>query len=195
MVMLVGSTGLRRSEMFALRWSDIDLATMQVSVTRAVGAQLLRRVKTLASRKSVPLNACVCAVLADWRNESPYCSDDDFLFPSIRLNGKKPLTPDMVLTKIIRPALLAAGVTDKVIGWHSFRYSLASNLRSMGIDVKVAQELLRHANSHITLDIYTRAVSADKREVSEKQIEILMEKVAVPEPSYRSVPAALEASL
>ena len=82
-----------------------------------------------------------------------------------------------------------------MIGWHSFRHALASNLRSMGIDVKVAQELLRHANSRITLDIYTHAVSADKREASKKQIEMLMGKVAVPEPSYRSVPAALEASL
>jgi len=41
----------------------------------------------------------------------------------------------------------------KVIGWHSFRHSLATNLRSMGVDVKVAQELLRHANSRITLDL------------------------------------------
>jgi integrase len=181
--------------MFALRWSDIDMTTMQVSVTRAVVRNHFGDVKTPASRKPVPLNAFVCAVLANWRSESPYCSDDDFLFPSIRLNGKKPLTPDIVLTKIIRPALVAAGVTDKVIGWHSFRHSLASNLRSLGIDVKVAQELLRHANSRITLDIYTHAVSADKREASEKQIEMLMGKVAVPERSYWSVPAALEASL
>jgi integrase len=65
----------------------------------------------------------------------------------------------------------------------------------MGIDGKVAQELLRHANSRITIDIYTHAVSADKREASKKQIEMLMGEVAVPEPSYRSVPAALEASL
>jgi integrase len=109
MVMLVGSTGLRRSEMFALRWSDIDLETMQVSVTRAVVRNHFGDVKIPASRKPVPLNAFVCAVLANWRSESPYFGDGDFLFPSIRLNGKKPLTPDMVLTKIIRPALVAAG--------------------------------------------------------------------------------------
>ena len=65
----------------------------------------------------------------------------------------------MVLNKIIRPALLRAGIKGKKIGWHSFRHSLATNLRSMGVDIKVAQELLRHANSRITLDLYTRAVS------------------------------------
>lgn len=68
--------------------------------------------------------------------------------------------PDMVLKKIIRPALKLVGI-NKVIGWHSFRHSLATNLRSLGVDVKVAQELLRYANSRITMDIYTRAVSAE----------------------------------
>ena len=94
--------------------------------------------------------------------------------PSVRLNGTKPLTPDMVLKKIIRPALERAGVKGKVIGWHSFRHSLATNLRSLGVDVKVAQELLRHANSRITMDLYTQAVSADKRIASDRQIELLM---------------------
>ena len=53
----------------------------------------------------------------------------------------------MVLNKIIRPALREAGIVFKTIGWHSFRHTLATNLRSRGVDVKVAQELLRHANS------------------------------------------------
>ena len=78
------------------------------------------------------------------------------------------------MNKIIRPLLAEAGIMGKTIGWHSFRHSLATNLRSMGVDVKVAQELLRHANSRITLDLYTRAVSTDKREESGKQIEMLM---------------------
>ena len=68
-------------------------------------------------------------------------------------------------------------------------------MRSMGIDVKVAQELLRHANSRIKMDFYTHAVSADKREASMQPIQMLMGKVAVPEASYRSVPAASELSL
>jgi integrase len=174
MVMLVGSTGLRRSEMFALRWSNIDMERMQVTVTGGIVRNHLGSVKTKASGKPVPLHGVVCAVLNEWKGTSPYPGDEDFLFPSIRLRGTRPVMPDMVLKRVIRPALIQAGITGKVVGWHPFRHSLATNMRSMGVDVKVAQELLRHANSRITMDYYTQAVSADKRLASGRQIEMLM---------------------
>jgi site-specific recombinase XerD len=74
-------------------------------------------------------------VLNEWRRESLYDGDDDFVFLSIRLLGKFPLMPDTVLQKLNRPVLVSAGITGKVIGWHSFRHSLVTNLRSMGVDV------------------------------------------------------------
>jgi integrase len=174
MVMLVGSTGLRRSELFALRWSNVNMEVMQITVTGNVVRNHFGKIKTKASAKPVPLHSSVSGVLNDWRRTSPYPGDEDFVFPSIRLEGKKPVMPDMVLKKIIRPALIRAGITGKVIGWHTFRHSLATNLRSMGVDVKVAQELLRHATSRITMEIYTQAVAADKRLASGRQIEMLM---------------------
>ena len=82
--------------------------------------------------------------------------------------------PDGVLKKFIRPALERAIITGKKSGWHTFRHSLATNLRSLGVDVKVAQEQLRHANSRTTMDLYTHAVSADKRSASQRQIELLL---------------------
>jgi hypothetical protein len=80
-----------------------------------------------------------------------------------------------LLKKIIRPALKRAGIEGKAIGWHSFRHSLATNLRSAGVDLKTAQELLRRANSRITLDVYTRAISATKREANNRVMEMVFE--------------------
>jgi integrase len=174
MVMLAGSTGLRRSELVALTWSDIDLELMQIHVRRSCVRNHFGDTKTEASRKPVPLHPSVVKCLAAWRAESPYAGDDDFIFPSLRLEGKQPLSPDTLLKKVIRPALKRAGIKDKSIGWHSFRHSLATNLRAAGVDLKTAQELLRHANSRITLDVYTRAISATKREANDRVMQMML---------------------
>jgi hypothetical protein len=64
-------------------------------------------------------------------------------------------------------------LTTLAIGWHNFRHSLATNLRAMGVDMKVAQDLLRYANARTTLDIYTRAVSQQKRDANAKMVEMI----------------------
>ena len=45
------------------------------------------------------------------------------------------------------------------IGWHTFRHTYSSMLRQLGVDVKVQQELLRHADAGTTLNLYTEANS------------------------------------
>jgi integrase len=175
MVMLAGSTGLRRSELVALTWRDMDLELMQVNVRRSCVRNHFGDTKTEASRKPVPLHPSVVKCLQAWQKDSPYPGEDDFIFPSIRREGKQPLSPDTLLKKVIRPAVIRAGIVGKAIGWHSFRHSLATNLRAAGVDLKTAQELLRHANSRITLDIYTRAISATKREANNRVMTMVLE--------------------
>ena len=184
MVLLAGTTGLRRSEFVALTWADVDTEKMEIRVTRSCVRSRIGKTKTEGSAKPVPLHAVVLAALLEWRAESAYKSDEDFLFPSICKNGTQPITPDMVLKRWIRPALARAGVTEKVIEWHSFRHTLATNLRSLGVDVKVAQALLRHANSPTILDLYTHAVSSQKHEATRRIVELLLPSgTGVPKPS------------
>jgi integrase len=170
MVLLIGSTGLRRSEMIALTWSDLNLRTMEVNVLRSCVRNRIGKTKTDASCRPVPLHPVVLNALLEWRQQSCYAADLDFLFPSVRFKGNKPLSPDSILEKCIRPALARIGVIGKRIGWHSFRHSLATNLRALGVDIKVAQELMRHSSCRTTLDVYTRAVDQQKREASLKVV-------------------------
>jgi integrase len=174
MVLLAGTTGLRRSELIALTWQDVNFDTLEISINKSCVRAQIGVTKTAASAKPVPLSPQVASALREWSKVTPYKRPGDFLFPSLRANGKIPVWPDMILQKVIRPAAKEAGITGKVIGWHTFRHSLGTNLRFLGVDVKVAQELLRHANARITLDLYTQAVSSQKREASAKVVEMLL---------------------
>lgn len=174
MVLLAGSTGIRRSEMIALTWSDLDTIRMEVNILRSCVRNRIGKTKTESSCRPVPLHPLVLHALLEWRAKSSYAEKLDFLFPSPRFKGKRPLSPDCILEKSIRPALAAIGIVGKRIGWHSFRHSLATNLRSLGVDIKVAQELMRHSSCRTTLDVYTRAVDQQKREANKKVVELMV---------------------
>jgi hypothetical protein len=53
---------------------------------------------------------------------------------------------------------------------------VATNLRAAGVDLKTAQELLRYANSQITLNVYTRAISATKRETNNRVMTMILDE-------------------
>src|ERR1017187_9222349 len=109
MVMLDGSTGLRRSELIALRWRDIDFQLMQANVTHSIWHNVEGDTKTEASRKPVPLHPFVIEELQQWKSATLYRSNEDFLFPSVVKNGTQPLTPDMIVRRHIPPALNRIG--------------------------------------------------------------------------------------
>lgn len=162
MAILAGCMGLSRSELIGLKWADFDWTAGTLTVQRGVVHNHIGNTKTQARRKPVPLAAEVLAVLRQWRSLTPYCSEKDWVFASPTMNGKQPIWPDSVLTRIIKPAAKTAGLTKR-IGWHTFRHSYSTLLRANGTDIKVQQELLRHSNVQTTLQIYTQAVSEQKR--------------------------------
>ena len=92
--------------------------------------------------------------LLSWRRQRIYSSNDDYVFASETMRGKQPYWPDNLMKRHIRPVAKAIGIHKK-IGWHTFRHSFGTLLKANGEDVKTVQELLRDANSRITLDAYT----------------------------------------
>jgi integrase len=172
LVMLVAITGLRRSELLGLKWSDIDFERLEISVTRAVFRQVVGPCKTEASKRPLPLDAWVAQELYSWRQQSEFPRPEDWVFASSSMEGKQPWWPDAILQNYIQPAAKRVGIT-KQIGFHTFRHTYSTLLKANGEDVKTVQELLRHASSQITLDIYTQAVSPAKRQAQTRIVKML----------------------
>jgi len=60
------------------------------------------------------------------------------------------------------------------LGWHAFRHTYSTLLNEHGTDVKVQQELLRHADIRTTMNIYTRAVPERLRKANSKLVRLLL---------------------
>jgi integrase len=173
LALLDAATGLRVSELLALRWSDVDFENLELNVTRSIWHQVVGNCKTEASAKPVPMDSYMAEDLLRWRRQSDYASDDDFVFASETMKGKQPYWPDNLMKRHIRPVARANGI-NKNIGWHTFRHSFGTLLKANGEDVKTVQELLRHANSRITLDVYTQALSTNKRAAQSKVVKMMV---------------------
>jgi integrase len=72
MVLLAGSTGLRRSEMIALTWADVNATTLEVAVLRSCVRNRFGSGENNASRRPVPLHPLVLESLVEWQRESLY---------------------------------------------------------------------------------------------------------------------------
>jgi len=112
-----------------------------------------------------------------WREASPYRKDEDWVLASPARDGRNPLWLGTALQRHIRPAAHAAGIIKR-IGWHTFRRSLATLLATKGEKVKVVQELLRHANASITMELYQQADQDEKRAAQAHTSELFVLKQA-----------------
>jgi integrase len=172
MVFLDAATGLRRSELFALKWGDVEFENLQIVVQRSIYRNVVGNCKTEASKKPVPMDPILAAELWAWKQASSYNQSYDWVFASPRSKGNNPYWPDIVLSRIVRPAVVRAGI-QKHVGWHTFRHSFSTLLIANGENVKVAQELMRHANCRSTLEIYSQARIQAKRGAQQRVIQMI----------------------
>ena len=161
-VLIAAVTGLRRSEIRGLKWSNFLIEELWLKLKRGIVRKDQTRLKTEGSRKGVPLIQDLADAVMEWRRVCLYKADDDWVLASPEMNGDSAVWLDVMMDNYIKPAATAAGIT-KTIGWHTFRRSLASILAAKGEQVKVVQELLRHSNSAITKDLYQQAGADAKR--------------------------------
>jgi integrase len=161
LVLLAASTGLPQSEMFGLKWSDIDFAQRNMYVTRSIMYGVVGPCKTESSQRPVPIHPILTEALLHWKKSACYAQPNDWFFASKRYRGRRPIWGQAILRKYIRPVAEKVAI-ERRFGWHTFRHTYSTLLRSVGAEFKVMQELLRHSTLRSTLDVYTQAVTPAK---------------------------------
>jgi integrase len=169
MVLMAGCLGLRISEILGLRWGDIDWGDLTILIQRSVVQGIVYETKTEASRKPMPIDSQIAESLLRLQRRAAYVGPEDFIFPN---SSGGPRWNGIMLTDHIKPAAERAGIGK--IGWHTFRHTFSSLLHQAGTGLAAQKELLRHADIQTTMNIYTQAVSADKREAVQQVVRTLL---------------------
>lgn len=173
LVLLAASTGLRQSELFGLKWRDINFVDKLIYVTRSIVCGVVGPCKTESSQKPIPVHPLMIETLLKWKEHQPYRKPDDWVFASKRYRGRKPFWGQAILRKFILPRARELGVVKR-FGWHTFRHTYSTLLRSVGTEFKVMQELLRHSSLRSTLDVYTQAITPSKYAAQEAVMSLVM---------------------
>jgi len=167
-------TGMRRGELLSLRWSDIDFQRniLQVlhTVDRFAGHGYVEgEPKSAAGVRSIRLPAFLVDMLKQHRAEQlvrksrvKIWEERDLVFPNSRGGYLHPNH----LGEAFRTLLEQAGLP--AIRFHDLRHSAATILLSMGVNIKVIQEMLGHSDISITLRVYGHLLPSMQQEAVDK---------------------------
>jgi integrase len=173
MVLVAACLGLRASEIMGLQWRDFNWEDLTVLIRRGVVNGRAGDTKTEASQKPLPIDPRLACSLKELWKGSSYKSPQDWVFSN---RAGRPRAQQDILRRHLRWAALRAGIGK--IGWHTFRHSYSTMLRGAGTDIKVQQELLRHATIQSTMNIYTQAVAEQKRIANSVVVGALFNEIA-----------------
>lgn len=159
MVRIAAYTGMRRGELLALQWRDIDFAGSKIVVRRAIsGGEISDSTKSRRFR-DVGLSAQAAAALDRVSRRGDFTSPDDFVFCS-RVGGR--LDGPAFYRRFVR-ARNAAGLRPLHV--HHLRHTFGSLLVAAGIDLATVQAAMGHS-SITTTNRYLHARPA--HEVADK---------------------------
>lgn len=176
--------GMRRGELIALEWSDLDFKNNAISITKSTGIvdgkPYTKEPKTRSSIRMISIPASVMKVAHEWRMEQlryrmaigSQWEGADHVF--IQWNGKQmyPSTPYHAFKRIIhRYNETVKNDSDKLpdIPLHGLRHTSATLLISQHVDVRTVSGRLGHAQTSTTMDIYSHAL----KELDEKAADAL----------------------
>jgi integrase len=163
--------GLRVSEILGLKWKDIDWEGLRLAVRQAYVYGQEGELKTQASQRWMPLDRLLAEKLREHKKKfASFASCEAWVFANPETG--QPYWPGRIQENWLVPAAQKAGIGR--IGWHTFRHSHSTLLHALGVDLKVQQELLRHADVRTTMNIYTQAVPSALREANSKVVRLVL---------------------
>lgn len=173
-LVVAAATGARRSELVALRWSDVDVEAGTVAIARGVvsgpDGLVEKDTKTHASRR-VSLDAGTVGALADHREQMRVraqafrveLADDAFVF-SNAVDCTEPWFPDSV-SRAFKRLCDREGLTG--VRLHDLRHFVATQLLSAGVDVRTVAGRLGHRNAATTLNVYAHFLQQADRDAAD----------------------------
>ncbi len=162
MVGLAILSGLRRGELFALRWRDVDETGRLLTVREAIYDGVVSTPKTDAGRRQIPLSATALALITEWKAHAYTSEPDAFVFSTRKGH---PLAPNNVLRRVVFPACKSRELPRAT--WLTFRRTYASWSHDKGVSGKVVAQLMGHANVDTTLNVYTQVLDGSVRTAME----------------------------
>jgi len=163
MVGLALLSGLRRGELFALRWRDIDEEARVLKVREAVYDGAFDVPKTDAGRRQVPLSEAALRFIGEWKGHAGKTEAESLVFST---RTGKAISPNNVLRRAIFPACEALGLPHAT--WLTFRRTYSSWCHDKGVPSKVIAQLIGHANVDTTLNVYTQVLEGALRSAAER---------------------------
>ena len=173
-VAFAGWLGPRVSEIFGLKWQDLDPQNGTVSFRRGFVQGRITPLKTEASRTHLPLPDELMDLLRQWRSITPFDKPDDWIFASPYTKGKRPFWPGQLLKKHIKPLALSAGLPN--IGWHSFRHTVSAWGKETGLRLEDVKTLLRHEDIATTSNVYGDLGMDAKRRIQQRLVAFVNEQ-------------------
>ena len=185
------ATGLRRGELMALQWDDLNFKTGVLNVNKQVydvrGQLQISTPKTKNSVRKIVLPPAVVAVLREYKKTV----DSRWMFPS-PVKEDCPITPGVVRRRL---QLILEHAGCKHVRFHDLRHTFATLALENGMDVKTLSAMLGHVSAATTLDIYTH-ITDDMRLTAAANIDRGIGKAApqddASEPGQETAPAQAE---
>ena len=163
--------GLRVGEILGLKWKDIDWEGLRLAVRQAYVYGQEGELKTQTSQRWMPLDRLLAEKLREHKKKfALFANSEAWIFANPEKG--RPYWPGRIQENWLVPAAQKAGLGR--IGWHTFRHSHSTLLHALGVDLKVQQELLRHADIRTTMNIYTQAVPTALREANSKVVRLVL---------------------